>query len=159
MKTPQLLTLIQRSTRFTPSIYRFGANETLNIYHDGRVDICDAKTGYVVRKIDYDWLRDWGYSPAKLLAGDEEDQFINDGPKTSLAEHAINALRGIGFTTLLVGLFIVVGNITGCTDYVFAQLDKDIATTSIAPVDAYYEQVEFKQANEHANNFLAKNRH
>ena len=158
MKNPQLLQLIQKGGRHQPAIYRFGANETLKIYAGGQVDICNAKTDEVVHVIDKSWLRDWGYSPAKLFASNTEDQFIDERLKASASEHAINALRGIGFTTLLAGLFIVVSNTTGCTDYVFTQLDKDIATTATHPVDNYERQLEFKQSNEHANRFLANNR-
>ena len=158
MKKPQLLQLIQKGGRHQPAIYRFGANETLKIYAGGQVDICNAKTDEVVHVIDKSWLRDWGYSPVKLFAGDTDDQFIDDGVNVSASEYALNALRGIGFATLLASLFIVVSNTTGCTDYVFTQLDKDIATTATHPVDNYERQLEFKQATEHANQFLASNR-
>lgn len=158
MKKPQLLQLIQKGGRHQPAIYRFGANETLKIYAGGQVDICNAKTDEVVHVIDKSWLRDWGYSPVKLFAGDTDDQFIDDGVNVSASEYALNALRGIGFATLLASLFIVVSNITGCTDYVFTQLDKDIATTATHPVDNYERQLEFKLATEHANQFLASNR-
>ena len=157
MKKPQLLQLIQKGGRHQPAIYRFGANETLKIYAGGRVDICDAATDEVVRPINTSWLREWGYSPVKLFSGDTDDQFIDDGVKVSAFEYALNALRSIGFTTLLAGLFIVVSNTTGCTDYVFTQLDKDIATTATHPVDNYQRKLEFKQANEHANKFLENN--
>lgn len=158
MKKPQLLQLIQKGGRHQPAIYRFGANETLKIYAGGRVDICDAVTGEVVRRINTSWLRDWGYSPAKLFAGDTDDQFLECTNQTSWREHIINVVRTVAFAGALGVALAMVSSITGCTSYVLQQLDKDIATSTEHPTNNYQTQANFKQANKYANEFLVRSR-
>lgn len=158
MKKPQLLQLMQKGSRHQPAIYRFGANETLKIYACGRVDICDLSTGEVVREIDCDWLRDWGYSPAKLMAGNTSDQFFSWKQSPAWRDRVIDAARAVLFASALGVVLATVSSITGCTNYVLQQLDKDISTTTVAPVANYKDKAEFKRANQHANEFLAKSR-
>ena len=158
MKKPQLLQLIQRGGRHQPAIYRFGANETLKIYAGGRVDIGDAVTGEVVRRINTSWLRDWGYSPAKLFPGDTDDQFLECTNQTPWREHIINVVRTVAFAGALGVALAMVSSITGCTSYILQQLDKDIATSTEHPTNNYQAQANFKQANKHANEFLVRSR-
>ncbi len=63
---------------------------------------------------------------------------------------------------LIAGIALaVVGNITGCTDYLLSQADQDVATSTIEPrinsIDSP-ELIEFRRQNKEANEKLAKMR-
>ena len=154
----QTLKLLQRGDRTKPTIYKLGANETLCFYRDmqGTIEICDTQGRFIRSLTRYDLL-DWGYSPAKLSAGNEVDQFSDDisEPLTTKLVRLATQLLVVIVTAIALG---AISNITGCTTYVLKQADKDIATTTIAPVENSLEQVRFKQAQIHANEYLAKQR-
>lgn len=154
----QTLKLLQRGDRTKPTIYKLGANETLCFYRDmqGTIEICDTQGRFIRSLTRYDLL-DWGYSPAKLAAGNEVDQFSDDVSEpltTKLARMATQCLVVI----VAAIAFGTISNITGCTTYVLKQADRDIATTTIAPVENMQRKIEFKAAENHANEFLAKQR-
>jgi len=56
------------------------------------------------------------------------------------------------FCALLGPTLGIVLTLVGCTSFVMKQLDQDIATSTSEPLAS------FKQSNEHANDFLARNR-
>jgi len=153
----QTLKLIQKGDRTKPTIYKLGANETLCFHRDqlGTIEICDTQGRFIRSLTRYDLL-DWGYSPAKLAAGNEVDQFSEDVSEPLTTKLARMATQ---FLVVIVAAiaFGTISNVTGCTTYVLKQADRDIATTTIAPVKNTQRQVEFKAAEKHANEFLAKN--
>ncbi|MGP9703116.1 hypothetical protein [Psychrobacter sp. AOP31-E1-50] len=128
----QLLKLVKKGNRYAPTVYQLGANEHLNIHpSDQYADLTDASTGAYIRQIGWQGLRDWGYSPAKLLEGNETDQFLR---QPSFVQHTRECLIYL-LGGLAVALTIaVVGSITGCNNYVLSQLDKDIATSTSQPL-------------------------
>lgn len=167
---PQLLKLIKQGGRFTPTVYQFGANEHLNIHlSDSYADLTDASTGACIRIIGWDGLRDMGYSPAKLLNGNTEDQFmtVDDRVLSQIKSYTRQILAGVA----VAGLIITVGALTGCNNYVLSQIEKDVATSTTAPRliaasvnqddlddDArYLASKQYKDAR-HANEFLARQR-
>lgn len=154
----QTLKLLQRGDRTKPTIYKLGANETLCFHRDqlGTIEICDTQGRFIRSLTRYDLL-DWGYSPAKLAAGNEVDQFSDDVSEpltTKLARMATQCLVVI----VAAIAFGTISNVAGCTTYVLKQADRDIATTTIAPVENMQRKIEFKAAENHANEFLAKQR-
>lgn len=155
---PQILTLINKAKRHTPAVYQFGRNERLNIHlEDQYADLTDAQTGSYIRYVGWDGLRDMGYSPAKLLAGHTEDQFIDtDMPaKPSKFKSYIRCIA----VSLTVGAAIAtVGNVTGCNSYVVSQAEKDVATSTInARTDLESPAlIKFREQNQYANKKLAE---
>lgn len=130
---PQLLELLKKGNRITPTVYKLGANEHLNIHAaDSYADLTDAATGSYVRQIGWDGLRDMGYSPAKLLAGNETDQFMT-APKPSLLvmaqSYGTHALAGLAVAVVIS----IVSATTGCTTYLLSQAEQDVATSTVAP--------------------------
>lgn len=156
----QSLTLINKAERYKPAVYQFGRNERLNIHlEDQYADITDAETGSYIRYIGWDGLREMGYSPAKLLAGNTDDQFIDtDTPaKPSQFKSYIRCFA----VSLAVGAIIAtVGNVTGCNGYVISQAEKDVATSTInARTDLESPAlIEFRKQNQYANKKLAEMR-
>ncbi len=154
----QILTLINKAERYTPAVYKFGRNERLNIHlEDQYADITDAETGSYIRYIGWDGLREMGYSPAKLLAGNTDDQFIDtDAPaKPSQFKSCIRCVA----VSLAVGAIIAtVGNVTGCNSYVVSQAEKDVATSTInARTDLESPAlIEFRKQTQYANKKLAE---
>lgn len=73
--------------------------------------------------------------------------------KSSVAHIAGGLVTGVAL--------VVVGNITGCTNYLLNQVDQDIATSTIEPrinsIDSP-ELIEFRRQNKEANAKLAKMR-
>lgn len=154
----QTLQLIQRGDRQKPTIYKFGANETLCLYRDhaGTIEICDLQ-GRHIRSLNSDELRDWGYSPVKLINGETVNQFLDDNSEP-LSAKVTKGLKTTAIASVVGMVFGFTSNMTGCTEYVLKQADKDIATTTIAPVENLQRHIEFKEAEKHANDFLAKQR-
>lgn len=156
----QILTLINKAERYTPAVYQFGRNERLNIHLEDRyADITDAETGSYIRYVGWDGLREMGYSPAKLLAGNTDDQFIDtDAPaKPSKFKSYIKCVA----VSLTVGaIMATVGNVTGCNSYVMSQAEKDIATSTVnARTDLEsLALTEFRKQNQYANKKLAEMR-
>lgn len=154
---PQLLTLIKQGDRFTPTTYQFGASEHLNIRRqDQYADLTDAKTGAYIRQIGWDGLRDMGYAPAKLLSGNEHDQFIYKGASwiERCKSCAVQMLAGVGIAVAIAA----VGVITGCAGLVLDQVEQDVATSTTAPRLTNQDAIklaEFRRDAEHANNVLA----
>ena len=162
---PQLLELIKRGDRFTPTVYRFGAREHLNIHRaDQYADLTDAETGSCVRRLSWQELRDWGYSPAKLLDGNTTDQFMtaDDSVYSHLQSGAKQVLVGL----VIAGLIMAVGAITGCNNYIISQLNKDTSSHKLLLADSvnqddldddaiYLASKQYADAK-HANDFLAK---
>lgn len=56
------------------------------------------------------------------------------------------------FCALLGPALGVILTLTGCTAFALKQFDQDVATSTSEPLKS------FKQSNEHANDFLARNR-
>lgn len=153
----QTLKLIQKGDRTKPVIYKLGSNEILCLYRDqlGTIEICDQQ-GRHIRSITKEDLIGWGYSPAKLYSGNEDDQFVDDYSEPLVSKVA-KAIKVTALATVAGVVIGFAGNATGCTEYVLKQADKDIATTTVAPVKNMQRQIEFKAAEKHANEFLAKN--
>lgn len=153
----QTLKLIQKGDRTKPTIYKLGSSEILCLHRDhlGTIEICDTQGRFIRSLTRYDLL-DWGYSPAKLAAGNEDDQFVDDHSEPLVSKVA-KAIKVTALATVAGVVIGFAGNATGCTEYVLKQADRDIATTTIAPVENMQRQIEFKAAEKHANEFLAKN--
>lgn len=165
----QLLRLIKKGDRFTPTSYQFGANEHLNIHRsDDYADLTNAKTGACIRVIGWQGLRDMGYSPAKLLDGNESDQFyrkqVRDFLPTNYAKHTIAGV-------ICAAAIAIVGSLTGCNNFIASQIEQDIATSTIEPrivannvnqddLDDDVQYLASKQYRDakHANDYLASNR-
>ena len=90
----QNLKLINKGDRCTPATYQFGRNERLNIHPNNYADLTDANTGACIRTFEWDFVRNMGYSPAKLLAGNEIDQFL-DTPCTAALTATKSGLKHI----------------------------------------------------------------
>lgn len=153
----QNLKLINKGGSRAPTTYQFGCNEhlRLNVHHDNHADFTDATTGDFIRTLDWDDLRNMGYSPAKLLAGNEIDQFL-DTPYTAALTATKSGLKHIA-GGLVVGLMIaVISNATGCTDLVLHQAEKDVATSTIEPraTQAELDLARFQEQNAYANKTL-----
>lgn len=151
----QNLKLINKGDRCTPATYQFGRNESLNIHPNNYADLTDANTGACIRTFDWDFVRNMGYSPAKLLAGNEIDQFL-DTPYTAALTATKSGLKHIA-GGLVVGLMIaVISNATGCTDLVLHQVEKDVATSTIEPraTQAELDLARFQEQNAYANKTL-----
>ena len=115
----------------------------------------DANTGACIRTFDWDFVRNMGYSPAKLLAGNEIDQFL-DTPYTAALTATKSSLKHIA-GGLVVGLMIAaISNATGCTDLVLHQAEKDVATSTIEPRAAHTDMslAHFQEQNAYANKTL-----
>lgn len=154
----QILTLINKAERYTPAVYKFGRNERLNIHlEDQYADITDAETGSYIRYIGWDGLREMGYSPAKLLAGDTDDQFI-DTDTPAKASQFKSYIRHVAVGLTVGAIIATVGNVTGCNSYVMSQAEKDIATSTInARTDLESPAlIEFRKQNQYANKKLAE---
>lgn len=152
---PQTLTLINKGDRHAPATYQFGRNERLNIHQNNYADLTDANTGTCIRTFDWDFVRNMGYSPAKLLAGNEIDQFVDNPCKNALAAGKSYAKHIIGGA--LVGIAIAaIGNITGCTDLMIDKAEQDISTSTIQPRAAQTEidLAHFQAQNAYANQKL-----
>lgn len=155
---PQILTLINKAERHTPAVYKFGSSERLNIHlEDQYADLTDAKTGAYIRYIGWDGLRDMGYSPAKLLAGDAKDQFVStDKPakRGGLKSYA----KCIAASLAVGAIMATVGNVTGCNSYIVSQAEKDVATSTVnARTDLDSPAlIEFRKQNQYANEKLAE---
>ena len=163
----QALKLIKKGDRFTPTVYRFGASEHLNIrYQDQYADLTDAKTGACIRIIGWDGLRDMGYSPAKLLNGNESDQSFNATDDTWQTIRSYGNYIAGGLAAALA--IALVGVITGCTSFVIDSVEQDVATSTIEPRlaansvnqedlddDIKYLASKQRQDAKHANQFLA----
>ena len=162
----QLLKLVKKGDRYAPTVYQFGANEHLNIHRSEQyADLTDASTGSYIRAIGWQGLRDMGYSPAKLLDGDETDQFLH---RVTLMQHTrecvIHILGGLAVALTIA----VVGSLTGCNNYVLSQIDKDIATSTSQPLladsvnqddlddDVSYLASKHYADAKHANDVIAK---
>lgn len=103
----QLLKLVKKGDRYAPTVYQFGANEHLNVHRsDQYADLTDANTGSYIRAIGWQGLRDMGYSPAKLLDGDETDQFL---PSVGFSRHLIDCAKYI----LIGGAVVLTLAVTG----------------------------------------------
>ena len=152
----QTLKLLQNGDRTKPTIYKLGSSEILCLYRDqaGTIEICDLQ-GRHIRSLTKEDLIAWGYSPAKLYRGNTHDQLVDDvsEPLTSKVARGLKASAIAAVMGVIVGF---TGNVTGCTEYVLKQADKDIATTTIEPVENLQKQIDFKAAEKHANDFLAK---
>lgn len=130
---PQVLELIKKADRNQPAVYKFGGSERLNIhFEDNYADITDASTGAYIRYIGWDSLRDWGYSPAKLLAGNEVDQFI-DSNKVCFFSHAKSCAKHVIAGLAAAVVIVVISNTTGCTNYLAKQLNQDMKTSTVYP--------------------------
>lgn len=83
------------------------------------------------------------YLNNQLSAGNEVDQFSDDisEPLTTKLVRLATQLLVVIVTAIALG---AISNITGCTTYVLKQADKDIATTTVAPVENMQRQIEFK---------------
>lgn len=152
---PQTLTLINKGDRHAPATYQFGRNEHLNIHQDNYADLTDATTGCFIRTLDWNDILNMGYSPAKLLNGNQVDQLI-DSPYRDLlistksyVKHIVSGLA-IGF------MAAVISNATGCTNLVLDQLEQDISTSTIEPRASLTgaQLLEFQAQNAHANKQL-----
>lgn len=151
----QNLKLINKGDRLTPATYQFGRNERLNIHPNNYADLTDANTGACIRTFDWDFVRNMGYSPAKLLAGNEIDQFL-DTPYTAALTATKSSLKHIA-GGLVVGLMIaVISNATGCTGLVIDKANQDIATSTIEPraTQAELDLARFQEQNAYANKTL-----
>mgnify|MGYP003600024905 CR=1 FL=1 len=151
----QRLALINKGDRITPATYHFGRNERLNIHPNNYADLTDANTGACIRTFDWDFVRNMGYSPAKLLAGNEIDQFIDNSHRSALTAGKSYVNHIIGGA--LIGLAIAaIGNVTGCTDLVIDKAEQDISTSTIQPRAAQSEisLAHFQAQNAYANEKL-----
>ncbi|WP_131667420.1 hypothetical protein [Psychrobacter pygoscelis] len=72
--------------------------------------------------------------------------------KDELIQELLGAVEQIIVGLMCVGVILIVCAITGCHKPVLTQLDRDIATSTIEPLE------NFRAANKHANEFLAANR-
>lgn len=155
----QLLELLKKGDRFTPTTYRFGARERLNIHADGYADLTDANTGSYIRTLNWDGVCNMGYCPAKLLDGNQVDQLI-DSPYRDLLITTKSYIKHI-VSGLVIGLMVaVISNATGCTNLVLDQLEQDISTSTIEPRTSLTgaQLLEFRKQNAHANQKLAEMR-
>jgi hypothetical protein len=153
----QLLKLINKGGRFKATTYQFGLDKHLNIHlEDQYADITNAETGAYIRQVGWDGLLEMGYSPAKLLAGNEVDQFMASN-KPSIADHLKSGVKYIAGGLALAVVISTVGNVTGCTDYVFNKIEQDVATsTTYASIDDdAVRLIEFKKDSEYASQQLA----
>lgn len=151
----QNLKLINKGDRYAPAVYQFGRNERLNIHQNNYADLTDANTGACIRMFDWDFVRNMGYSPAKLLAGNEIDQFIDSPCKSALTASKSYVNHVIGGA--LIGLAIAaIGNVTGCTDLVIDKAEQDISTSTIQPRAAQtnISLAHFQEQNAYANEKL-----
>lgn len=151
----QNLKLINKGDRYAPATYQFGRNERLNIHQNNYADLTDANTGACIRTFDWDFVRNMGYSPAKLLAGNEVDQFIDSPYKSTLTAGKSYVNHIIGGA--LIGLAIAaIGNVTGCTGLVIDKAEQDISTSTIQPRAAQSEisLAHFQAQNAYANEKL-----
>lgn len=152
---PQLLKLIKKGDRFTPTVYQFGANERLNIhFEDQYADLTDAQTGAFIRSIGWQGLRDMGYSPAKLLDGDTSDQRSNS---VSFGQHLLDCSKYLLAGFAVAALIALAGLPTGCTNFVLDQAEQDIATSTIEPRSNALtgdELLEFRRQSAHASKVL-----
>lgn len=151
----QNLKLINKGDRITPATYQFGRNERLNIHPNNYADLTDANTGACIRTFDWDFVRNMGYSPAKLLAGNEIDQFL-DTPYTAALTATKSYIKHIA-GGLVVGLMIaVISNATGCTGLVIDKANQDIATSTIEPRATHTDMslAHFQEQNAYANKTL-----
>jgi hypothetical protein len=126
---PQSLELLNRGDRFAPTVYRFGANERLNIHcSDQYADLTDAKTGACIRIIGWQGLRDMGYSPAKLLEGNESDQFYHQQIRRFMpVTYTKHTIAGV----VCAAAIAIVGSLTGCNGFITSQIEQDVATSTI----------------------------
>lgn len=151
----QNLKLINKGDRYAPATFQFGRNERLNIHQNNYADLTCAHTGSCIRTMTWDDVRNMGYAPAKLLAGNETDQFL-DKPYTALLTSSKSYLKYAG-GGLVAGLMIaVISNTTGCTDLVLDKANQDIATSTIEPRTVYVDMslAHFQEQNAHANKTL-----
>lgn len=151
----QNLKLINKGDRYTPTTYQFGRNERLNIHQNNYADLTDANTGACIRTFDWDFVRNMGYAPAKLLAGNEIDQFV-DAPYTAALTVSKSYIKHIA-GGLAAGLMIaVISNATGCTGLVIDKANQDIATSTIEPrtTQADANLARFQEQNAYANKTL-----
>jgi len=153
---PQLLELIKKGDRHTPTVYQFGANEHLNIHRaDQYADLTDAETGACIRIIGWQGLRDMGYSPAKLLDGDTTNQSLKGA---SLAYNMMDCIKYALIGSAVALTIAIAGGLTGCNDYVLSQIEQDVATSTIEPrlSDSEYQASKQYADAKHANDFLAR---
>ena len=153
----QLLKLIKQGDRYAPTVYQFGANEHLNIhYNDQYADLTDAHTGAYIRQIGWQGLRDMGYSPAKLLEGNAENQSL---PSAGFVGHLADCAKYLTAGVALALTIAAIGSVTGCSNYVLSQIEQDVATSTVEPRSSYLsgeDLVEFQRQSAHANDFLAQ---
>lgn len=156
----QLLELLNKGDRFTPTTYRFGARERLNIHADGYADLTDADTGSYIRTLNWDGVRNMGYCPAKMLEGNTTDQHL-DRINPALLQQIKSCVKYVCGGLAVAVTISIVGNLTGCTSYLLNQAEQDIATSTIEPrinsIDSP-ELIEFRRQNQDANAKLAKMR-
>jgi len=153
----QNLELINKGHRNAPTTYKFGSNERLNIhYQDRYADLTDATTGACVRRLGWDGVRNMGYSPAKLLAGNETDQLIDTG-KPTLIQHTLSCAKYIAGGLVAALALAMLGNVTGCNGFLANQLEQDVATsTSYKSLADEQALAKFREQNALANKKLAE---
>ncbi len=156
----QLLELLKKGDRFTPTTYRFGARERLNIHADGYADLTDADTGSYIRTLNWDGVRNMGYCPAKMLDGNTTDQHLSRA-NPALLKQVKSCVKYICGGLAVAVIIVTTGNLTGCTSYLLSQAEQDVATSTIEPrinsVDSP-ELIEFRKQNTYANQKLAEMR-
>lgn len=153
----QILKLIKKGNRNMPTIYRFGANELLNIhYAECYADLTDATTGAFIRVIGWNGLRNMGYSPAKLLSGSTDDQLLDNNDPTFFSQ-VISCSKYTAGGMIAAVVITVIASITGCNTFIEAQAERDIATSTVEPRLAAMNKaalMAFREQNAHANEVL-----
>lgn len=156
----QLLELLKKGDRFTPTTYRFGARERLNIHADGYADLTDADTGSYIRTLNWDGIRNMGYCPAKMLDGNTTDQHLGR-TYPSLLQQVKSCVKYICSGLAVAVVITIIGNLTGCNSYLLSQAEQDVATSTLEPrmssIDSP-EIIEFRKQNAYANQKLAEMR-
>lgn len=153
----QNLKLINKGDRYAPTTFQFGRNERLNIHQNNYADLTDATTGSCIRAMTWQDIRNMGYAPAKLLGGNETDQFLDNCYASALiaSRSYIKHIAGGAVISLMIA---VISNATGCTGLVLDKVNQDIATSTIAPRIAQTNAnlARFKEQNANANKKLKK---
>lgn len=156
----QLLELLKKGDRFTPTTYRFGARERLNIHADGYADLTEADTGSYIRTLNWDGVRNMGYCPAKMLDGNATDQHL-DSISPALLQQVKSCLKYICGGLAAAAIIVVTGNLTGCNSFLATQAEQDVATSTLEPRVNSIDSpglIEFRKQNAYANQKLAEMR-
>ena len=150
----QLLKLIKQGDRTAPTIYQLGRNERLNIHHNNYANVTDATSGDCIRAMTWSDVRNMGYSPSKLLDGNQVDQLLDKPAKAprSIKTYINHILGGLAAGMLIAA----VSNTTGCTSLVADKIEQDVATSTIAPRTAQNaaQLADFKEQTAYANEKL-----